>query len=123
MHETEVVRHDRQKSGEGKRQIERKTGREGETDFPGELWVRTREGGVALPKGGKGDMLHSQLVKLVQLRGQEGRLELANQNGVISEDTHIYRQNSTHIKSQNLISYQVPFWTYRPLLPSKVIKN
>lgn len=117
MHETEVVRHDRRKSGEERdrsreRQAERQT--KGETDFPGELWVRTREGGFALPKGGKGDMLHSQLVKLGQLRGQEGGLELANQNCIISEDTHIYRQNSTHIKSQNYISYQVTLWTYHP---------
>lgn len=93
----ERVERERDRSRE--RQAERQT--KGETDFPGELWVRTREGGVAVPKGGKGDMLHSQLVKLGQLRGQEGRLELANQNGIISEDTHIYRQNSTHIKSQN----------------------
>lgn len=107
-------RAERERDRSRERQAERQT--KGETDFPGELWVRTREGGVALPKGGKGDMLHSQLVKLGQLRGQEGRLELANQNGIISEDTHIYRQNSTHIKSQNWISYQVPLWTYRPPL-------
>lgn len=45
----------------------------GERKLPqGFFWVRTREGGVALPKGGKGDMLHSQLVKLGQLQGRKG---------------------------------------------------
>lgn len=39
--------------------------------LPREPWVRTREGGVALPKGGEGDMLHSQLVKLGQLQGRK----------------------------------------------------
>lgn len=54
-------------------------------DFPGEPWVRTREGRVALPKGGEGDMLHSQLVKLGQL---QGRKEVrANQSKwIISEE-------------------------------------
>ena len=49
-------------------------------DFPRELWVRTREGRVVLPKGGKGNMLHSQLVKLGQLQGQEGMLETNQSN-------------------------------------------
>lgn len=40
-------------------------------DIPGEPWVRTREGRVALPKGREGDMLHSQLVKLGQLQGRK----------------------------------------------------
>lgn len=66
-------------------------------DFPGEPWVRTREGRVALPKGGEGDMLHSQLVKLGQL---QGRKEVrANQSKwIISEEpiTTIQSQSDDH---------------------------
>lgn len=64
-------------------------------DFPREPWVRTREGRVALPKGGEGDMLHSQLVKLGQL---QGRKEVrANQSKwIISEELITkYRANLT----------------------------
>lgn len=105
---------ERERDRSRKRKTGRKTDRQtkGETDFPGEIWVRTREGGVALPKGGKGDMLHSQLVKLGQLRGQEGRLELANQNGIISEENYIYKVRSVILS---------PLDVYCPFLPNKTI--
>lgn len=54
-------------------------------DFPGEPWVRTREGRVALPKGGEGDMLHSQLVKLGQLQGRK-EVRANHSKWIISEE-------------------------------------
>lgn len=54
-------------------------------DFPGEPWVRTREGRVALPKGREGDMLHSQLVKLGQLQGRK-EVRANQSNWIISEE-------------------------------------
>lgn len=66
-------------------------------DFPGEPWVRTREGRVALPKGREGDMLHSQLVKLGQLQGRK-EVRANQSNWIISEDliTTIQSQSDDH---------------------------
>ena len=66
-------------------------------DFPGEPWVRTREGRVALPKGREGDMLHSQLVKLGQLQGRK-EVRANQSNWIISEEltTTIQSQSEVH---------------------------
>lgn len=77
-----------------------------------EGWVRTRESGGGLSEGGKGGLLHSQLMELCQLRGEGGGsvhlrsfhyrkescLDIRNSNkrtlpngSFVKSDTHIYK--------------------------------
>lgn len=65
-------------------------------DFPGEPWVRTREGRVALPKGREGDMLHSQLVKLGQLQGRK-EVRANQSNWIISEELTATKQSRSEV--------------------------
>lgn len=88
-------------------------------DLPGEPWVRTREGRVALPKGREGDMLHSQLVKLGQLQGRK-EVRANQSNWIISEDLKLeYNLKLTNITdgvskgdscpSQNMLHYKYSY--------------
>ena len=65
-------------------------------DFPGEPWVRTREGRVALPKGREGNMLHSQLVKLGQLQGRK-EVRANQSNWIISEELTATIQSQSEV--------------------------
>lgn len=72
-------------------------------DFPREPWVRTREGRVALPKGGEGDMLHSQLVKLGQLQGRK-EVRTNQSNWIISEELTTTIQSQSEQTSKDCVS-------------------
>lgn len=75
-------------------------------DFPGEPWVRTREGRVALPEGREGDMLHSQLVKLGQLQGRK-EVRANQSNWIISEELTTTKQSQSEVhKHHTWCQYQ-----------------